>query len=639
MCRISGLWNTNKNISFHNLSEIQDRMRDTLRHGGPDSADSYKNDHSQIYLGHRRLSIIDLSDAGKQPMRLNHNILVFNGEIYNYKEIAEELGTLGHRFQSHSDTEVLLHAFEEWGKKAVDKFRGMFAFALWNEKTEKLLLCRDRIGVKPLYWYYKEGLFMFASELKAFHEHPHFDKTLNKSAVSLYLQQGYIPAPLSIYQFAHKLSAGSFLEINKEGLINTESYWNIESYYQNSTLLKADETELSEELERILRESFKLRMVADVPVGMFLSGGVDSSTVVALLQQETNAKLKTFTIGFQHPEYNEAVHAKAISEYLGTEHFEFICTEKDFENCIDEMPEIYDEPMGDTSNIPTYLVAQLAKKEVKVSLSADGGDELFGGYVKYEAAQNFYPKIKKIPSFIRNLVSGISNGIDPLWLERNAPRLPIVNRYKNISNKFPKFRNALKAKDLLDFFNRSSTYISRQELEKLHAYYQNRFETNIQPQKDRVISWMGMIDMLTWLEGDIMTKVDRSTMRVALEGREPMLDHKIVEFSMLLPDSLKINGNVTKYLLRKVLYKNLPKELIERPKQGFAIPIQDWLLGILRGELEKMSTDQSFIQSFDFGAKELQKTVFNFLNQKKYVNPHYLWFVYMLYKWHLRWNS
>jgi asparagine synthase (glutamine-hydrolysing) len=639
MCRIAGLWNLNKNTVSYRQAEILDRMRDTLHHGGPDSADSYGDDRSQIYLGHRRLSIIDLSDAGKQPMRFNHSVVVFNGEIYNYKEIADELIALGHTFQTHSDTEVLLHAFEEWGKKAVDKFRGMFAFALWNEKTEKLLLCRDRIGVKPLYWYFKDGLFMFASELKAFHQHPNFDRTLNKFAVSLYLQQGYIPAPLSIYHFAHKLNAGSFLEIDSSGQISNESYWDVQAFYQNSTLLKGDETELSEELERTLRESFKLRMVADVPVGMFLSGGVDSSTVVALLQRESSSKLKTFTIGFQHPEYNEAGHAKAISEHLGTEHFEFICTEKDFEKCIEEMPEIYDEPMGDTSNIPTYLVAQLARKEVKVSLSADGGDELFGGYVKYEAAQNFYPKIKKIPSFFRNLVSGIANGIDPLWLERNASKLPVINRYKNISNKFPKFRNALKAKDLLDFFNRSSTYISKQELERLHPHYLNRFETAIQPQKERVISWMGMIDMLTWLEGDIMTKVDRATMRVALEGREPMLDHKIVEFSMQLPDNLKINGNVTKYLLRKVLYKNLPKELIERPKQGFAIPIQDWLLGILRGELEKMSVDQSFIQAFDFKAKELQNTVGNFLKQKKYVNPHYLWFIYMLYKWHLRWNS
>jgi asparagine synthase (glutamine-hydrolysing) len=637
MCRIAGLWDLRSSNAQYDISATLNRMRDSLHYGGPDSADSYRAPDTELYLGHRRLSIIDLSEAGRQPMRLGHQLVVFNGEIYNYAEIAAELTKLGHRFNSHSDTEVLLHAFEQWGKEAVQRFRGMFAFALYNEKTKKLLLCRDRLGVKPLYWYYKEGLFMFASELKAFHEHPHFDKSICPYAVSLYLQQGYIPAPDCIYNFAHKLDPGSFLEIDGNGNFSPSSYWDVQEVYRKAEIPQASEAELTDHLEALLRDSFQLRMVADVPVGMFLSGGVDSSTVVALLQQQSGSKLKTFTIGFEHPEYNEAEHAKAIAKHLGTEHHELYCKESDFEAVLELLPEIYDEPLGDSSGIPTYLVAQMAKKEVKVSLSADGGDELFGGYTKYEVTQNFYPKIKKIPGFMRSIAAFMAAGVDPLWLERNAPRLPIIKQYKNISNKFPKFINALKAKDLLDFFNRSSSHISKEELKKLYPQWISRFDAAFSPDPKRIVSYLGMIDVLTYLEGDIMTKVDRATMRTALEGREPLLDHKIVEFALGLPDDLKIKGNSTKYLLRQVLYRHVPKEMIERPKQGFSIPVQQWLLGSLRGELEKMALDKDFISRFHLEETELKKIIGGFLSQKRFVNPHFVWFLYVLYKWGQRW--
>lgn len=637
MCRITGIWDLRSGTTDNNfLHDTLFKMRDSLAHGGPDSAGSYIEATTPLALGHRRLSIIDLSEAGHQPMIWGDWVVVFNGEIYNYQEIQNELIQLGHQFRSHSDTEVLLHAFEQWGKAAVHRFRGMFAFALWHQKTQKLLLCRDRLGVKPMYWYWKDGLFMFASELKAFHQHPDFDKTIDFEAVSLYLQQGYIPAPNAIFQYVRKLDAGGFLELDAAGTIQTEKYWDVTEVYQNSELKTASELELTNELEDLLRESFELRLVADVPVGMFLSGGIDSSTVVALLQQQTGRQLKTFTIGFHHAEYNEAEQAKAIAKHLGTEHHELYCTEQDFEALIEQLPDLYDEPFGDSSGIPTYLVAQMAKKEVKVSLSADGGDELFGGYTKYEITQNFYPKIRRMGIF-RNLAAFVAGGIDPLWLERNGPRLPVLNRYKNLSNKFPKFRNALLAKDVLDFFNRSSTYISEKDLKKLFPILVKRYGTEIVPDLQRLVSFLGMVDIQTYLEGDIMAKVDRATMAVALEGREPLLDHKIVEFALALPDDLKIRGNTTKYLLRQVLYRYVPKELIERPKQGFSIPVQQWLLGSLRGELEQLQSDSAFLEALRLSPSEIQKIIHNFTLQKKYVNPHFVWFLYVLYRWWKRW--
>lgn len=612
-------------------------MRDSLQHGGPDSAGEYINKELALGLGHRRLSILDLSPAGHQPMFFEEWVIVFNGEIYNFLEIRKKLEVEGHHFETRADTEVILKAFKAWGKKMVHEFRGFFAFAIFNQKTETLTLCRDRIGVKPLFWYWKDGLFLFASELKSFHEHPKFDKTIDQRAVSLYLQQGYIPYPHCIFQHAHKLPAGAYLELNKQQQIKIEKYWNAQEVYANSSVSTASEAELEEELEQVLTESFELRMVADVPVGAFLSGGIDSSTVTALLQKKQGRQLKTFTIGFHDEEYNEAKHARAVATHLGTDHHELYCTEQDFEKVIPLLPEMYDEPFGDSSGIPTYLVSKMAREHVTVSLSSDGGDEIFGGYTKYEITQNFYPKIKRMPSFVRSVLRGGSACVDPLWLERNSSKLPILKNYKNISNKFPKLVNALGAKDALDFFNISSTYIAQKDLKRLHAPYQNRYETNLNIEDKRLISYLGMVDIDTYLEGDIMTKVDRATMAVALEGRDPFLDHKIIEFAMQLPDDLKIKGKDTKYLLRKVLYKHVPKELIERPKQGFSIPIQKWLLNSLKAPLLSIKTDQDFFNTFQLEGKEVQRIIDNFVQQRAYINPHFIWFLYTLHQWYNRW--
>lgn len=638
MCRITGFWDFNHQNKYA-ISDTLIAMRDSLKHGGPDSEGLFLSEQIPMGFGHRRLAIIDLSPGGHQPMFWKHWVIVFNGEIYNFMEIRQKLEGLSFTFTTGSDTEMILKAFEAWGVDMVAHFRGFFAFAILDQEKQVLTICRDRLGVKPMYWYWKDGLFMFASELKAFHQHPKFDKTINPIAVSLYLQQGYISSPHCIFKYVQKLAAGTYLTIDNQQNIQTKKYWDIQEIYANTNLATRSEQDLEAELEQILTESFELRMVADVPVGAFLSGGIDSSIVTALLQKKQNRQIKTFTIGFQDKEYNEAQHAKAVAQHLGTEHREFYCTENDFEKVIPLLPEMYDEPFGDSSAIPTYLVAKMAREHVTVSLSADGGDEIFGGYTKYEVAQNFYPKIKKIPAPFRAVMSASCGLVNPLWLERNSPKIPILKNYKNISNKFPKLVNALYAKDLLDFFNISSTYISETEVKQLYPIFQNRYESSVKPDSKRLISYLGMVDIDTYLEGDIMTKVDRATMAVALEGREPFLDHKIIEFAMGLPDDLKIKGLNTKYLLRKILYKHVPKELIERPKQGFSIPVQKWLLGTLKEPLISMKSDKDFIEKFQLDSKKLNLIIDNFISQSNYINPHFIWFLYNLHQWYLRWGK
>ena len=629
MCRITGIKSKNKEKHLT-------AMRDTLSHGGPNAANVYFSPDELVALGHRRLSILDLSSAGTQPMQWNEWVICYNGEVYNFEEIKGRMPD--YKFTTGTDTEVIIKAFDKWGYKAVQHFRGMFAFALYNTKTKKLTLCRDRIGVKPLYWYQKDELFMFASELKAFHQHPQFDKTINQNAVSLFLQQGYIPAPDCIFNYAHKLEPGHFLEIDEDDKIEKIKYWDAEDIHQNSKIEERDEDAITEELEGILSESFKLRMVADVPVGMFLSGGIDSSLVTALIQKQMNSSVKTFTIGFEDKDLNEAEFAKEIAQHLQTDHTELYCTEQDAQEVIPNLAEYYDEPFGDSSAIPTYLVSKLAREQVTVSLSADGGDELFGGYTKYEISKKYYRSIGKLPNFAKSTISELVNKINPKWVDKYGRNLPILRNYKDLNNKFSKFQKAVSSKDLTSFFNTASTYISEKEIKNFHSVFESRYQNgNIKYDPNRIISYLGMIDIKTYLEGDIMTKVDRATMRVALEGREPFLDHHIVEFSQRIPDNLKIKGGEAKYLLRKILYKHVPKKLIERPKMGFAIPVEKWLKSLLADQLRAIAVDEVFFQKFQLNGETINQTINNFLREEKYINPHIVWFIFILHQWYERW--
>ncbi len=633
MCRLTGFWDFRSDN--RSTEQVLTKMRDVLAHGGPDYGGNYYDKEIGLGFGHRRLSIIDLSAAGNQPFIWKNWICIFNGEIYNYKEIQADLINLGYEFESGSDTEVLVKAFDCWADKAVDRFRGMFAFGLWDTETQTLSLYRDRVGVKPLFYYWKDDLLMFASELKSFHEHPDFDKTIDKKAVSQFLQKGYISAPLSIFKNVRKLPAGSFLTFSKDKKHSITKYWDPNKVYQKPRVNKS-EKETEEELEAILKESFQLRMVADVPVGVFLSGGIDSSIVTGMLAKNTGQKLRTFTIGFEEKEYNEATFAKEIADYLGTDHTEYICTEKEFKEIIPNLPEIYDEPFGDSSGIPTCLLSNITRESVKVSLSADGGDELFGGYTKYEITKNQYPKLEKIPLGLRKFSSKLLKKVDPYWIESNLKIGPLKN-YSNLSNKLPKFLDSMTAGSTEKFFHSASNYISSEALTKLYPNFQNGNHFDVQIEEDRLIGYLGLIDIHTYLEGDIMTKVDRATMQTALEGREPMLDHHVIEYALGLPDDLKIRGNTTKYILRNILFKYVPRELIERPKQGFSVPIKSWLLNFLQTDLDALKNDNLFFEAFELDQKATKNLISDFTNQRKYVNPHFVWFLYTLHRWFLRW--
>ncbi len=640
MCRIVGFIDFNFNNSY-SLEETITLMRDTLIHGGPDDAGIFIDKDFPVALGHRRLSILDLSSLGHQPMEFENLVITYNGEVYNFKEIKRELEKEGYKFISNSDTEVILKAFHRWGFSAVHKFRGMFAFALWDKKDKKLILCRDRIGVKPMYYYYKDGLFMFASELKAFHKHPKFEKRLNSTGLSLYLKYGYIPAPYSIFENVHKLKPGHFLVLDQKGNVEEFPYWKVEDYFlkgkeEKDKWLKRSEEELAQELEEILTESFKLRLVSDVPVGMFLSGGIDSSTVCALLSKE-GIKLKTFTIGFYEKEYNEAEYAKKVAEYLGTEHTELYCTPKEAFEIIPKLPEIYDEPFGDSSAIPTYLVSRLARSQVKVSLSADGGDEQFCGYTRYWLITDRIAKLSKIP--FSNLLANTLDLIHPdLALKLYNAFKPVLPKYTNFRDKYIKLRKVLKAKDTMEQYDLAVSYFLEEDLKLLGIGSSEKRDLKDWALVDGLdpLASMMLLDLKTYLPDDILVKVDRATMSVALEGREPFLDHRIVEWTSQLPVGFKYKNGVSKYLLRKVLYKYIPKELVERPKQGFGVPIYEWFKKELRGFYMEYLDGERIKKEGLFNHLEVKRLLEDFLSDRG-VNHNKLWLLFVFEMWRDKW--
>lgn len=631
MCRITGFFDLSVNST---TAEVLVKMRDTLAAGGPDSEGIFMDE--MIGLAHRRLSIIDLSSAGFQPMIVGKWVITYNGEVYNYQEIKDELLSLGCQFNTKSDTEVIVRAIETWGSEAVNKFRGMFSFALWNTEHKRLSLYRDRLGVKPLYWYHKDGLFLFASELKAFHEHPAFDKTIDLSCLPHYFQKGYIHPANCIYKYAHQVPPGSFLEIDITGVVKVERYWDIKEIYNASEIDVRSEEEILDELEAKLLESFKLRMVSDVEVGVFLSGGIDSSLVTALLQKDQKRKLKTFTIGFNEKEFNEAKLANLVAEELGTDHTSFICTEDDVKNVLPHLNNMYDEPFGDSSSIPTYLVSALARNSVKVALSGDGGDELFGGYSKYRFVK--YAKVLlRIPFPIRLMINRISYLFSPKLIDWMSRRFGFVS-YTQIGDKYRKFQETLLARSLDDFMNKSSSYISDENLKKFIGNDNLHIKSDGIENKGEVISFFGAKDMLSYLPGDILTKVDRASMYVALESREPFLDPDLISFSFKLPDHLKITKDVhSKYLLRKILFKYIRPDLVNRPKQGFTVPIENWLNGFLKDEVLQISRDTDFFNKFQLNQSFFEKVLKSYYNGDNKHNPHFIWFVYTFYNWYKRW--
>ncbi|ELR73354.1 Asparagine synthetase [Fulvivirga imtechensis AK7] len=628
MCGITGFIDFNKRSSETTLRS----MTDQLVHRGPDDSGIFfeESDHAQIGLGHRRLSILDLSALGHQPMQFKDYTVVYNGEIYNFREVAALLEEKGYKFKSESDTEVLLKAFDCWGKDAVNHFIGMFAFVLYDKNQDEVLLFRDRAGVKPLYYYFKDGCLLFGSELKAFHPHEAFKKEVDHDSLALFLQYNYIPAPYSIFKYTHKLEPGHFLQLDlKNRDLKKNKYWDVVDFY-NKPKIDISYEEAVEETEKLLMSAFQYRMVADVPVGLFLSGGYDSTAVTALLQSQSTEKIKTFTIGYEEEAFNEAPEAKKVADYLGTDHTEKYCTAKDTADILHKLPHIYDEPFADNSVVPTFLVSQLARTKVTVALSGDAGDEIFAGYDKFNRSVNF---TQKIPELAQSIMSGAMGLVSP-------DNIPILNKKYNFSTRYEKMREIWKHKSPSLAMKIISQFITEQEARKfLSQDFQNRktyfdIEAELNGGNDALNKLLA-IDYKTFLLDNNLTKVDRATMAVSLEGREPILDHRIVEFVSQLPSHYKIRNGVNKSILKTIVHKYVPEEIMNRPKKPFLAPLTVWFKDELKDYyLEYL--DEARLKREGIFTQDVVNLRNSYLSGKE-VNHQKLWNILVFQLWKEKW--
>lgn len=611
-------------------------MNNTLSHRGPDGEGYYlkKTDEAFVGLGHRRLRIIDLSDGGSQPQTFQSFHITFNGEIYNYKEIRKDLESKGHRFYTKSDTEVVLHAYAEWGPKALEYFIGMFAFVIFDEEREKVFIARDRAGVKPLFYYWSNGLFLFASELKSMLEHPLFRKEINIDAAAAFLQYGYVPTPHCIYKNAHKLTPGFFLEFNLSSRTFVEKqYWNVYDAY-NKPSLKISFHEAAAETERLLTDAFQYRMVSDVPVGVFLSGGYDSSCVTALLQKNNMEKIKTFSIGIRDLELNEAPYASKIAEILGTDHTEFYCTEREALEILPQIPFYYDEPSSDSCAIPTMLVSRIAKEKVSVALSADGGDEIFSGYRRYSYAEKYGKRLQMIPPPLRRSIAGLMSFVSTSLLPESVRGHYFCSRYEKIKMVLqnPNEKNVLKC--LAQQFNdKELSSMMKPDVSKINTAFDN---SELCEENYSLPAFMMAMDYKTYLVDDILQKVDRATMSISLEGREPFLDQRIIEWAAQLPMEFKTHHGRNKLLLKEIVHQYLPREMMDRPKRGFGIPVKTWLAGDLKPVVDYYLSDQFIGKQDLFNPQKLSYIKNSFYRGKEEWTDK-LWNILMFQMWYDKW--
>lgn len=633
MCGIVGfIANERQDITVEKMLEVQ-------AYRGPDDRGVFVEqlDESYVHLGHNRLSIQDLSSHGHQPFVSDCGAytIVFNGEVYNFKSIREELEKLGQRFVSQSDTEVILYAYKVWGMECLEKFIGMFVFSILDKKQNKMFLVRDRVGVKPLY-YYDDGVnFLFSSEMKSFHAHPSFKKELNKEVLPYYFQFGYIPAPYSIYKNTYKLEPGEVLElrITDHGLRKSK-YWSVDSCY-NAEKFDKSEAEVLEDLEDLLTDAVEQRMISDVPVGVFLSGGYDSSLVTAVLSKNFDRKLHTYTIGFEDKKYNEAKHAKMVAKHFGTEHTEHYVSKKEMQEKVETLPFYYDEPFGDSSAIPTMMVSELARRDVTVALSADGGDEAFCGYSKYFFLQKFSNIFSS--KFKKKMFKTVLNTFSEKHTEGINALLPKSLKQTNIRDKQSKFKRAMNASSLEEMFLEASSYVDSKEVSRfLKVTSDEKLYKNFSmDERKTFMDEMMRVDYKSFMVDDVLTKVDRATMSVSLEGREPLLDHRIVEYMARVPVELKYKNKQGKYLARQILYKHIPQEMIDRPKAGFQVPLQEWLQSDLRYLVEKyLDSSKMDDEVFDIEEIECIKKEL-FLGEQS--NTSKVWFIIMYEMWKEKW--
>ena len=602
MCGIAGFWDASHRLTAEDGHAVVRRMTDAIHYRGPDDDGHFQDMAAGLALGHRRLSVIDLSPEGHQPMTSTSGryVIVFNGEVYNHQALRRELEPAGATFRGHSDTEVMLAAIEHWGlEKALKRFIGMFAFALWDRRERSLSLARDRLGIKPLYYGWVGSLLVFASELKAITRCPGFANPINRNALCLLLRHNYITAPHAIYQGIRKLQPGTWLTITGDMAAartdeatlaqSAQTYWSARDVAQAGVAnrLMLSDTDATDELEKLLRDAVALRMEADVPLGAFLSGGVDSSLVVALMQAQSARPVKTFSIGFHEKGYDEAVHASAVARHLGTEHHELYVTAQDALNAVPKLPAMFDEPFSDSSQIPTFLLSQMTRQQVTVSLSGDGGDELFGGYTRYFKARDIERCLSWIPAGMqRHAARSLTRhaGFYASLLAGVNLCVPARARLKRPHSKIGVLASMLEAGPQEQRYRLLMSHLRDPASVVRHARepFTELSQPGLGPQVHELFERMMYSDLVTYLPGDILTKVDRASMAVSLEARVPLLDHRVVEFAWRVPMHQKVRGREGKWLLRQVLYRHVPRALIDRPKKGFGVPMGAWLRGPLR---------------------------------------------------------
>ena len=648
MCGLTGIWTPRRATD----NSVIRRMTESLVHRGPDDAGIHALDESRLWLGHRRLAILDLSPLGHQPMASEDGRLwiVFNGEVYNFQEIRKELEALGHRFKSHSDTEVILAASREWGLgRAVLRFRGMFAIALWDIQLRTLTLCRDRFGVKPLFYAMDNGRLAFASEIRALHTAGFCGKGVDPVALADYVQYGYTSAPHSIFRQVRSLQPGHIVTLTDALEATERPYWSVRALVDQEKnrelrqrLGSLTDPELLEELEVLLSESFEYRMVSDVPVGVFLSGGIDSSLVAALLARTSGSKLRTFTIGYGDSEFDETGPARVVANHLGTEHTEFIVSPSEMLPLLERAIEIADEPIGDSSLIPTLMVSKLARQHVTVALSADGADEMFGGYNRYQHCARLEGR-SGLASAVQFLAAEVLDQIPSSW---------IASAYRSIKgksggvagveDKLRKFVNMSKARCSFDRYDATQSEIDPDVIRQLGIHLPDARRTARSvfegPNTVDIETRLMHYDSVRYMPGDLLTKVDRASMAVSLEAREPFLDPQLAEFAYALPTRWKIQGRSNKHALRLILDRHFPAGTFDRPKHGFSAPVREWLHGQLRESVREALSISQIRRTGLLDPAATVQLVDRFYAGNPQCSAAGIWILFQLQRWATRWN-